>query len=68
MNLRSFKNECLNYLLKGFHVCLTEAIEYKEKVPTGGPHRPVWVTYGDYVYMPPKRWLHAIEHGKFYLF
>jgi hypothetical protein len=29
----------------------------------GGQHRPVWTTYGEYLFMPPQRWIHAIEHG-----
>ena len=36
---------------KGYHVCLKERISYDEDVPIGGPHRPVWVTYGEYYYM-----------------
>jgi hypothetical protein len=47
----------------GNHLCLDKNITYKEKIPLGGPHRPVWVTYGDYLYMPPQRWIHAVEHG-----
>lgn len=26
-----------------------------------GPHRPLWPVYGEYVYLPPQRWLHALE-------
>lgn len=47
----------------GDHICMNEPIIYEEAVPTSGLHRPVWVTYGDYLYMPPQRWVHAIEHG-----
>ncbi len=28
-----------------------------------GQLRPVWTTYVEYLYMPPQRWIHAIEHG-----
>lgn len=47
----------------GSHVCLDKKIEYDVQIPMGGKHRPVWVTYGEYLYMPPQRWIHAIEHG-----
>lgn len=26
-----------------------------------GPHRPAWPRFGEYTYLPPQRWLHALE-------
>ncbi|CAF0893102.1 unnamed protein product [Brachionus calyciflorus] len=63
VNKESFVNEICRTPPSGYHVCLSDAISYPESVPIGGPHRPVWVTYGEYKYMPPQRWVHAIEHG-----
>ncbi|KAG8185031.1 hypothetical protein JTE90_017054 [Oedothorax gibbosus] len=45
------------------HFCMNEKIEYKEMIPTFGNHRPLWPIYGEYVYIPPQRWLHNLEHG-----
>lgn len=28
-----------------------------------GSHRPLWPKYGEYVYVPPQRWIHNLEHG-----
>lgn len=38
-------------------------IKYIERIPTIGPHRPLWARYGEYLYLPPQRWLHNVEHG-----
>ncbi|XP_054712017.1 uncharacterized protein LOC129221549 [Uloborus diversus] len=45
------------------HVCLNEKIEYDDLIPTYGNHRPLWPVYGEYVYAPPQRWIHNLEHG-----
>ncbi|CAI9734563.1 Hypothetical predicted protein [Octopus vulgaris] len=45
------------------HVCLPENITYNKDIPTSGSHRPLWPKYGDYMYLPPQRWLHSLEHG-----
>lgn len=45
------------------HKCMNETIQYKEKLPTLGYHRPLWPVYGEYEYLPPQRWLHSLEHG-----
>ena len=26
-----------------------------------GNHRPLWPKYGEYIYLPPQRWVHSIE-------
>ncbi|KAK3084452.1 hypothetical protein FSP39_013766 [Pinctada imbricata] len=26
-----------------------------------GPHRPLWPVYGEYLYLPPQRWVHSLE-------
>jgi len=28
-----------------------------------GPHRPLWPVYGEYLYLPPQRWVHSLEVG-----
>lgn len=28
-----------------------------------GTHRKLWPVYGEYVYVPPQRWIHSLEHG-----
>jgi len=49
------------------HKCMNVTLNYKEMfgtdIPTSGAHRPNWATYGEYLYCPPQRWLHNMEHG-----
>lgn len=45
------------------HRCMKTYIRYIERIPMIGPHRPLWAKYGEYLYLPPQRWLHNIEHG-----
>lgn len=45
------------------HRCMAVRVKYIERIPTIGPHRPLWARYGEYEYLPPQRWLHNIEHG-----
>lgn len=45
------------------HVCLPDPIIYEEAIPTSGSHRPLWPMYGEYLYLPPQRWVHSLEHG-----
>lgn len=45
------------------HRCMAVKIKYIERIPTIGPHRPLWARYGEYLYVPPQRWLHNVEHG-----
>lgn len=45
------------------HKCMHITIRYMERIPTIGPHRPLWARYGEYKYLPPQRWLHNVEHG-----
>ena len=33
------------------------------RIPTQGPHRPNWASFGEYSYCPPERYQHNIEHG-----
>ena len=30
-------------------------------VRSRGPHRPLWPVYGEYLYLPPQRWIHSLE-------
>ncbi|XP_019528702.2 uncharacterized protein LOC109400667 isoform X1 [Aedes albopictus] len=45
------------------HKCMNTSIEYDERIPTFGTHRPLWPRYGEYKYVPTQRWLHNAEHG-----
>ncbi|XP_058121729.1 uncharacterized protein LOC131281048 [Anopheles ziemanni] len=45
------------------HRCMNSSIEYAERIPSYGTHRPLWPRYGEYHYVPPQRWLHNSEHG-----
>lgn len=45
------------------HRCMNSSIEYAERIPSYGTHRPLWPKYGEYKYVPPQRWLHNSEHG-----
>jgi hypothetical protein len=45
------------------HKCMHITIHYAEKIPTIGPHRPLWARYGEYRFVPTQRWLHNVEHG-----
>ncbi|XP_041348181.1 uncharacterized protein LOC121367840 isoform X2 [Gigantopelta aegis] len=45
------------------HVCYPSPIHYKDHPPMSGAHRPLWPMYGEYVFLPVQRWLHALEHG-----
>jgi len=49
------------------HICMNCTLEYPKKVygviPTHGPHRPIFPTWGEYSFLPPQRWLHSVEHG-----
>jgi len=45
------------------HKCMNETITYDQKIPTLGYHRPLWAAYGEYMFLPPQRWLHNLEHG-----
>lgn len=31
--------------------------------PSSGPHRGRWGRWGEYISLPPERWLHNLEHG-----
>ncbi|XP_055627039.1 uncharacterized protein LOC129769051 [Toxorhynchites rutilus septentrionalis] len=45
------------------HKCMNTSIQYAERIPTFGTHRPLWPRYGEYKYVPPQRWVHNSEHG-----
>uniref|UniRef100_A0A2M3ZEG3 Putative secreted peptide n=1 Tax=Anopheles braziliensis TaxID=58242 RepID=A0A2M3ZEG3_9DIPT len=45
------------------HKCMNNSIEYAERIPSYGTHRPLWPRYGEYRYVPTQRWLHNSEHG-----
>ncbi|XP_043910387.1 tumor protein p53-inducible protein 13 isoform X1 [Protopterus annectens] len=51
------------YEQKAKHLCMEERIVYNETIPNSGPHRPKWAKYGEYIYCPPQRWVHNLEHG-----
>lgn len=46
-----------------YHYCMNKRITYSDAIPTFEGHRPLWPKYGEYIYVPPQRWLHNIEHG-----
>jgi hypothetical protein len=45
------------------HFCMNKTLHYNTTIPTYGDHRPLWAVYGEYLYLPPQRWLHNVEHG-----
>ena len=47
------------------HICMNQAINYSGfgAIPTHGPHRPNWASFGEYSYLPIERWQHNLEHG-----
>lgn len=45
------------------HYCMDREITYNVTLPVIGSHRPIWPVYGEYIFTPPQRWLHSIEHG-----
>ncbi|XP_037050757.1 uncharacterized protein LOC119084797 [Bradysia coprophila] len=45
------------------HKCMDEEIVYDDDIPTFGAHRKLWPVYGEYVFVPPQRWIHSLEHG-----
>ena len=47
------------------HICMTAAVNYTGfgRIPTHGPHRPNWASFGEYSYCPPERYQHNLEHG-----
>ncbi|XP_041053909.1 tumor protein p53-inducible protein 13 isoform X2 [Carcharodon carcharias] len=44
-------------------VCMGERIEYDKQIPNSGMYRPIWATYGEYLYVPPQRWVHNLQRG-----
>uniref|UniRef100_UPI00398F8520 uncharacterized protein tp53i13 n=1 Tax=Pristiophorus japonicus TaxID=55135 RepID=UPI00398F8520 len=44
-------------------VCMDKRIEYNKQIPNSGRHRPNWAMYGEYLYVPPQRWLHNLQRG-----
>jgi len=47
------------------HICINDTVDYTGHgpVPTHGPHRPNWASFGEYKYCPIERYQHNIEHG-----
>lgn len=45
------------------HKCMEDEIVYDDNIPTFGTHRKLWPVYGEYVFVPPQRWIHSLEHG-----
>ncbi len=45
------------------HACMDQRLDYAESPPRAGSHRPLWPAFGEYRYLPPPRWVHALEHG-----
>ncbi|WAR02036.1 hypothetical protein MAR_008594 [Mya arenaria] len=43
------------------HACLNETLDYESPIPTSGNHRPLWPVFGEYKYLPPQRYAHALE-------
>ncbi|XP_067866557.1 uncharacterized protein tp53i13 [Heterodontus francisci] len=44
-------------------VCMGERIEYIKPISNSGMHRPIWAMYGEYLYIPPRRWVHNLQCG-----
>ncbi|CAI5447785.1 unnamed protein product [Caenorhabditis angaria] len=49
------------------HKCMDEKLEYEDRIPVRGDHRPNWARFGEYLYCPVQRWLHNLEHGSIIL-
>lgn len=49
--------------VKSFHISNEEKANYNNPIPAAGPHRAMWAAYGTYLWCPPGRWLHNLEHG-----
>lgn len=45
------------------HYCMNQRVKYDSYLPTHEGHRPLWPVFGEYLYVPPQRWLHNVEHG-----
>jgi len=47
------------------HICMDKAVNYSGfgLIPTHGPHRPNWASFGEYSFLPMERWEHNLEHG-----
>ncbi|KAM4795654.1 tumor protein p53-inducible protein 13 [Rhinophrynus dorsalis] len=45
------------------HVCMDTQIHYTAHIPNSGVHRVQWARYGEYIFCPPQRWVHNLEHG-----
>ena len=47
------------------HICINDTADYSGfgPIPTHGPHRPNWASFGEYSYCPIERWQHNLEHG-----
>lgn len=58
-----FEKENMPKGYRASHHCINHSITYDRPVPTFGPHRPLWAHYGEYLYCPPQRYLHNLEHG-----
>jgi len=43
--------------------CMSTDIEYPEHPPSSGDYRLLAPKYGEYHYLPPQRWLHALHLG-----
>ncbi|XP_061073922.1 tumor protein p53-inducible protein 13 [Conger conger] len=44
-------------------VCMQTPITYNHTIPSSGAHRPVGAQSGEYLFCPPQRWLHNLQHG-----
>ena len=45
------------------HIDFPTGLCYQQNPPSSGPHRSMWGKWGEYLYMPPQRYLHNLEHG-----
>ncbi|CAG5114916.1 unnamed protein product [Candidula unifasciata] len=61
--VRLHSSHCDKTAQQPLHICYPRAINYTEDLPTSGSHRPLWPKYGEYLYLPPQRWIHSLEHG-----
>lgn len=42
-------------------VCMQEPIQYQASIPSQGSYRPLPPKFGEYDFLPPQRWLHALK-------
>ncbi|XP_018418923.1 PREDICTED: tumor protein p53-inducible protein 13 [Nanorana parkeri] len=46
-----------------YHACMDVLISHTAPIPNSGAHRPIGAKYGEYIYCPPHRWVHNLQHA-----